>query len=437
MGLDFALGLVVSRLVFALSWAWSLGFGLFLSALAVLSRLVASVLLDRRRPARHVRLALRLGVAAWLILLSVLLAAYLVRTGVLGVGLLSVLMPLMWLAFLGQSVAFAVLVEALAFPGQTYERFRMLIRRRTELEELQELMQSELPPDDGPGCAIRRPAGPKDTPTATYSEHRKGATRRRTRVARSLAMVLLGGSLALGAQGANAGQGPSASITRLVLAPDESPGREDTEEFMRVRRVLGNALGELVAALPGAEDVAVIHWSGATTVWAAGDVFTLPHQRLAIPLEANLAFFGKAKSLLQTSDDERDRVLQTPVVESARRDLLTRPVAPANQSCVTQLLIRALEAPATQLWVVVTDLQDYRCPIVPHYIPGGARVLAVVIPQEEDAATRARVEARIARLNQLFPEVVVARSWDIEDSSDLRRLVVRIAASVSSVEAAR
>ncbi len=426
MGLDFALGLAISRLAFMLSWIWSVGFGLFLCALALLSRLVASVILDRRRPARHVGLALRLGVASWLVLLTALLAVYLVRTAVLGVGLLGILMPVVWMAFLGQSVSFAVLVEAFSFPGQTYERYRTLIVRRAELEGLRALLVTELDSGDPPqpaGVQPSPPRGPVSPDIGCTASHSTGS---RKWAAGARGFVALVGSLLL-ATTAHAEAVPRDSITRVVIALDESPGAEDTQEFLRVRQAVADGLTELPRVLPHLRSFEVLHWSDATTVWAAGRLFALPRQERIVPLEAALALFEQALLRQRTEDAVRDRALQSPVLEDVRRELLSRPGGRATQSCVTQLVARAFEAPANELWIVVSDLEDFRCPMPAAYARGGAQVRVVAVPQRQGAETRQSVAERIERLQRRFPEVVIVPSWEIDDPSSLRSLAARMA----------
>lgn len=431
MGLDFALGLAISRLAFMLSWMWSIGFGLFLCALAMLSRLVASVLLDRRRPAKHVGLALRLGVASWVVLLTALLAVYLVRTGVLGVGLLGILIPVVWLAFLAQSVSFAVLVEAFSFPGQTYERHRTLVVRKAELAAIRDLLEAELPSDedgDAPSGVPRAPA-PGDTPIsrAGYAAIRPRG-RSATRASRMLGLVTVVGALALCAP-THAGPSSVGSVSRVVVALDESPGTEDTQEFLRVRRALADGLAELTATIPHLTSIGVLHWSDAATVWAAEKLFVLPRQKRIVPLEAGLALFEQALSRQHTEDAARDRALQSSVLEEVRRELLSRSGGRATQSCVTQLVARAVESPANELWLVLSDLQDYNCPTHAECAPGGAQVCAIAIPQRQGAETRQRVAERTERLRKLLPEVVVVPSWEVDDPESVCRLALQLGAT--------
>jgi hypothetical protein len=189
--------------------------------------------------------------------------------------------------------------------------------------------------------------------------------------------------------------------------------------------MMAEHLDGLVSTLPDLRDVVVLRWSDAPTVWSAGRLFVLPHESQALPVEASLAPFRTALSLRTAEDEARDRVHRVPVLETVRRELLARPTRPASQSCVTQLVARALEAPDSELWLIPTDLQDFQCPVTHGCVPGGARVYVLAIPQREGADTRARLEARMARLRSVFPEVVVVPTWGIASPSDLRSLVER------------
>src|SRR5262249_46647219 len=151
----------------------------------------------------------------------------------------------------------------------------------------------------------------------------------------------------------------------------------------------------------------------ASTVWAAGTAFALPREKHVLPFEANLSPFGYALSVRRAGDLSRDRALQGPIVESIRRELMSRPSRLETRSCVTQLVLRALESPAGQLWIVETDLQDFRCPAVARYTPGGGRVLILAVPREEGPATRQRLEERMAKVRRLFPTALVIPSWEV------------------------
>lgn len=420
---DFALGLVVSRVLFLLSWLWSFGVGLFFIALALLSRLVAAVFLDRRDPARHVRPALILVLVGWLVLLLAMLLAYLVRGGVLPLGLVAVLIPVIWVAFLCQSVGFGVLAEAYAYPMKLYERYRELVARKAELEALRSQLEAELPPEGDADSTSPAP-GPADHGNGRHGYAGIGSRRRgASRTSRVLGIAAVLGAFALGAP-AHSASPPGDSISRLSIALDESPTGEDTQEFIRVRHALAEGLSELAAALPRLRSIAVLHWSDAPSVWAAGRIFALPHETRAVPLEAHLDVFSHALTLLQADDEARDRVLQAPVLTEVRRELLSRPSAIAKQSCVTQLVARAVDAPANELWVVLSDLEDFRCPAASDHAPGGAQVRIVAIPQRQGAETRQRMAERIEQLQRRFPGLTFVTSWEIDEPGSVRRLLV-------------
>jgi hypothetical protein len=438
MCLDFFMGLGISRMAFKLSWGWSFGLGTVFVALAVLSRVVASIFLDRSRPGRYVGLALRFGAIGWFVILLCFVGVYLIRTGALDVGVLGILTPAIWLGFLAQSVAFGALAEVYGYPVRLYHRYRRLVAQRAELDGVRRLLLGHIRSGEGDSGDHARHASPTAAPTSGRLGPRTlSARRKRARMTGAAGMVVLIGLASLASVPVHAGPTPVGSVTRVVLAPDESPNTEDTDEYARVRRALGNGLEQLLGTLPDVEDVEVLHWSDASTVWAAGRAFALPRERHVLPLEASLAPFGYALSARRAGDDARDRSLQVPVVESIRRELMTRPSRPETRSCVTQLILRALESPAGQLWIVASDLQDFQCPSVARYTPGGGRVLILAIPREEGSATRQRLEERMARVRKLFPQVLVIPSWEIESPSSLVNLTEKLGPRPSEGEVGR
>lgn len=416
---DFALGLVVSRALYLLSWAWALGVGFFFVALALLSRLVAAVVLDRRDPARHVGPALAAVLAGWVVLLLTMLLTYLVRGGALPVGLVTLLVPVVWAAFLAQSVGFGVLAEAYSYAVKLYHRYRELIARKSELESLRDALEAELQ-DEGTKITASPVA---DGPTNGHGEFKAvGRSGRRSEHAAKVLGLALAIGCAFASGMAHSAPADERSVTRLVVAVDESPTGEDTPEFGRIRRLLADGLPGIATELPALVSITVLHWSDASTVWAGGKDFPLPRATRVVPLEARLEFFRKAVESLRAADDTRDHALQAPKFADVGREIMFRPSGPATQSCVSQLMARASGAPGSELWIVVTDLEDYHCPPGAAVQPGGARAFVIAIPQREGADTHDHLTKRIDQLSERFPGTLVVPSWVVGDAASLRRL---------------
>lgn len=422
IGLDLLVGLGISRLAFRLSWGWSIAIGLLFVALAVLSRVAASIFLDRSRPARFVGIAIRGVGIGWLVILVCFLALYLVRNGVLDIGLLGVATPLLWLGFLAQSVGFGVLVEAFGYPVRLFEEYQRLLARRAELDSLRALLIAETAPG-GRTKRVRRSAQSNDTPVRPNAGSRNG----RSRVAAALALIALawlpllhGGPVMAAANGS--------PIVRVVLAPDESPDEEVTAEYSRIRQLLAGSVDHIVGALGHVEEIQVLRWSDTESVWSAGRVFALPRDRLDLPAEAGIAPFAHALAVREAKAAAGRRAACAGVVEHVRQELLSPPARDATQSCTTQLLARAAEAPHGQLWIVVTDLRDVRCHTPQEIEAKGASILVVAIPQREGPATRERLEERMARVRALFPQAEVLPSWQVDGGSSLDAAITRAVA---------
>jgi hypothetical protein len=421
VGLDLVANVAVTRWLTKLGWPASLATGVILGGLTALLAGGAGVIdVPDDRLQDWLPGARRVASATWVVVLAGLSLIYALRGG---------LGSLSWvvLVLTAQNLALGVLTRVLSGLHHAYRGPRLLwefaenLRAKiADLKATREVLSEHLGRSGEPPLL----PGPNGNGDRGAVEPLRPRPRRRLAsrgIAVGIAMLGLVACLTV-----VSGPARAAETRRFGISLDVSDTGDQSAEYGRVVRVIAGNCSTLVESLGDVDEVQVLRWDDAESVLSAGTVFELPGARTESTGEGSLPFFNYAARLEAEREAGRLQALCRPMWAEIAREITEPPTGLTRQSCCTAALMRAVERPSAEVWLVVTDFEDYQCPAPSASERGGARVLTVLVPRHEGAASRERLEARLARLRMLFPDITVVPSWEADSPSGLRALVTRV-----------
>lgn len=226
-------------------------------------------------------------------------------------------------------------------------------------------------------------------------------------------------------------------VDELHISPDQS-GSLAPAEYGRVLKVLATSIDvPLADRWNDVRHVELLPWAGALQAWSGTsyrfDLPPPPHIEPFVP-PAQRQIFTNAKNALiadARQDYEKAAAVKLQAYEREFRTVLRRvsaailaldPNAHANQTCVYDIVLRALmENPGT-VSIIVSDAEPWACGPRRTAISVGheavsPEVFFILVPGRDDGdAAMENMQQRVERLRREFPTVRVVRSFQVNDT---------------------